>query len=324
MPFDPTTSKVRVSKGVRFDWKRDFQFQPVDRLDAATNIFFERELKHIIPGLFKTEFAAINARNIFPVYFANDPGAEFITYEQSTEYGEAEIVADYAEDAPTVEVGLTDFDTRVRSIRIAAIWNIQEIRAAARHNRPLERWKADTARDAMMRRENRIAFYGDTDFGLKGLFTDPNVPRDSSGGLFSGLTGAQMLDELHDHANATPALTQDIERPDTFLIPPAQYDLASTTMVGTNDRTVLSLFLEQSPHIKTAVRVRELAGAGTGGVDTIVSFKRDIRALRMNVALDLEQFPPERRGMAVKVEYHMRVGGLTIHKPLSIRILEGV
>ncbi len=325
MPFDPRSNKVRVHRGKRFDWARDFSYVPVDRLDAATNIFFERELKHIIPQLFAVEFAEINARTIFPVYFANDPGAEFITYEQSTEYGEAEIVADYAQDAPTVNVGLKDYDTRVRSIRIAAEWNIQEIRAAARHNRPLERWKADAARNGMMRRENRIAFFGDTDFGLKGLFTDADVPRDNAGGVFSSLTADQQVRELHDHANAIPAGTEDIEKPDTMLIPPTQYDLLATTMIGDNqDRSVLRSFLDNNPHIRTVVRVRELAGAGTGGADVVVAFRRDISKLRMNVALDLEQFPPERRGMAIKVEYHMRVGGLTIHRPRSIRILEGV
>lgn len=325
MPFDPRSNKVRVHKGQRFDWKRDFAFAPVDRLDAATNIFFERELKHIIPQLFMVEYAAINARSIFPVYFANDPGAEIITYEQSDEDGEAEIVADYAQDAPTVEVGLTDYDTRVRSVRIAAQWNVQEIRAAARHNRPLERWKADAARAAMLRRENRIAFYGDTDFGLKGLYTDTNIPRDSAAAAFSTLTGDQMLQELHDHTNAVPSGTADIERPDTALIPPAQYDLLSTTMMGDSlQESVLQIFLRTSPHVRSAIRARETAGAGTGGVDTIVVFNRDISKVRMNVALDLEQFPPERRGMAVRVEYHMRVGGLTVHKPKSLRILEGV
>lgn len=323
MPFDPS-NKLRVSRGKRFDWNRDFGFTPVDRLDAATNIFFERELRHIIPGLFKTEYAKLNARTIFPVYFANDPGAEYITYEQSNEYGEAEIVADYASDAPTVEVGLEDADTRVRSIRIAAIWSLQEIRAAAKANRPLERWKADAARNGMLRRENRIAFFGDTDFGLTGLFTDANIPRDSAS-AFSGLTADQQVRELHDLANATPAATQDIERPNTMLVPPEQYDLIATTMIGTNqERSVLQQFLATSPHITQVLRVRELAGAGTGGVDTIVTFDRDIEKVRMNVALDIEQFPPERRGMAVKVEYHARVGGLTVHKPRSIRILEGV
>lgn len=325
MPFDPKSQKVRVSKGRRFDWNRDFAFAPVDRLDAATNLFFERELKHIIPQLFAVEYAAINARTLFPVYFANDPGAEYITYEQSSEYGEAEIVADYAADAPTVEVGLEDFDTRVRSIRISAKWNIQEIRACARHNRPLERWKADAAREAMLRRENRIAFFGDSDFGLKGLFTDANIPRDSAGGVFSGLTADQQLRELHDLANAVPSNTEDIEKPNTMALPPAQYDLVSTTMIGTNqERSVLRVFLDTSPHIRTVARIRELRGAGTGGVDAALVFDRNISKVRMNVALDLEQFPPERRGMAVVVEYHMRVGGLTVHKPLSLRLLEGI
>lgn len=324
-PATFATNTIRRDRGKRFDWARDFQFAPVDRLDAATNIFFERELKHMIPTLFKVEYAKINARSLFPVYFANDPGAETITYQQSSEYAEAEIVADYAQDAPTSEVGLEEFDTKVRSIRMAAQWNIQEIRAAARENRPLADWKTTAAREAMLRKENKIAFFGDTNFGLKGLFSDANIPRDNAGAVFSSLNADQQLQELNDHANAVPAGTEDIETPDTMAIPGAQYDLLSTTMIGDNrDKSVLSTFLANSPHIRNAVRINELKGSGTGGVDTIIVFRRDISKLRMNVALDVEQFPPERRGMVVRVEYHMRVGGLTVTKPKSIRILQGV
>lgn len=330
MPFDGAPNRLRVSQGKRFDWKRDFEFYPVQRLDAAANVFFERELVHMIPQIFMTEYAKINARSIFPVYFANDPGAETITYRQTTEYGDAEITHDYANDAPLADVESAEFDTKVRSIRSAAQWSIQEIRAAAKAGRAgmLDRAKAESARDAMLRKENEIAFLGDEDFGLVGLFSDETItgiPRDSAADTIANNTADENLALLHDTANDIPADTEDIEAPDTLLLPGRQYDRIAVQRIGpdTGD-TVLAQFLRTSPHIRNVVRVRELRGIGTGGVDAMVLFKRDITKLRMNVALDLEQFAPERRGMVVKVEYHMRVGGLTVHRPQSIRIVEGV
>jgi hypothetical protein len=330
MPFDGVANdSIRFSKGKRWDWDRDYKFSPVDRLDAAENAFLDRQLRHMIPRVFVREYARINARSIFPVYFANDPGAETVSYEEITEYGEAEIVRDYADDAPLAEVKSTEEPSRVRSIRAGAQWTIQEVRAAAKAGSDLNVRKTNAARDAMLRKENRIAFLGDADFGLRGLFsaeTLTNIPRDTAAATFAAGTAAANLGELHDLANAVPANTEDIEFPDTMLLPPSQYDRISVQKLGSEGDapTVFNDFIATNPHIRTIIRVRELAGVGTGGTDVAVAYKRDIDKLRLVVALDLEQFPPERRNMVVRVEYHMRTGGLIVHKPLSIRILEGI
>jgi hypothetical protein len=327
MPFDPRTpNSIRAgAPRQRFDWNRDFQFAPVRVLNAAENVFFERELRHLIPGMFMREYAKINARTIFPVYFMNDPGAETVSYRQGDETGEAEIVSNYADDAPNAEVFTTEHDSKIRSVRASAMWNIQEIRAAARAGVPLEQRKTNAARDAMLRKENRIAFFGDANYGLKGLFSDTDIPREDATQTFAAGTADENLEELHELANDIPATTEDIETPDTLLLAPVSYDRLATQMLGDNrDKSVLEVFLRTSPHIRTVVRVRELAGAGTGGVDVAIAFRRDIDKMRLVVALDVEQFPPERRGMAISVTYHMRVGGLIINRPKSIRIMETV
>lgn len=326
MPFDP---KIRFDQGgaaEHFRFDRDFTFVPIDRLDAAENAFLERSLRHMIPTMFRREYAKINARTIFPVYFANDPGAETISYEETEEVAEAEIVRNYADDAPLAEVKTDEFDSKVRSVRAAAQWDIQEIRAAAKANRPLSQRKTNAARDAMFRTENRVAFQGDADFNLVGLFSDANVPRDTAAATFAAGSAAANLQELHDLANAIPANTEDIESGGVLCLPPTQFDLVATQRLGTTGEgpMVLQDFLATNPHVSQVFRVRELAGAGTGGVDTALIFDRNIEKVRMNVALDLEQFAPERRGMVVRVEYHMRIGGLTIPRPLSMRILEGI
>lgn len=316
----------------RFDEARDTKFVPVDRLDAAENAFLARQLKHMIPGVFMREYAKINARTIFPVYFANDPGADEIGYEYVEEYGEAEIVTDYGTDAPLAESVTSEHFSKVRSLWAAAQWSIQEIRAANKAGTNLQERKAGTARDVLIRLENQLAFRGDPRFKIEGLFTETSgtaaslIPRDTAGGTIASQTAAQNLAMLHSMANDTADATDDIDIPDTMALPPAQYDVISTQKLGTlgQSPTVLSDFLEHSPHIRQVLRVRELRGGGSGGEDVAMVYQRDIKKVRLNVALDLEQMSPERRGMAVRVTYHMRSGGLTIAAPLSIRLLEGV
>ena len=305
-----------------------FQYpsQGLDRLDAAENAFFARELEYIIPELFEVTYSRINSRMIFPIDRGAGPAAETITYRQFDKTGLAKVISDYASDIPLVNVEGVEFTGRIRSIAIGAKWSIQEIRASAMAGRPLDRQQAEAAREAMLREENRIAFFGDAAYGLVGLFTDTNVPRVAApGGVWSGKTSAQILADMHNCANAIVENTGDIEVPNTLLLPTEQFNFIASTNAGTGtDTTILRYFLNNNPYITEVMNVRELDGAGTGGVDVMVAYDRNVSKLRMNIPLDIEQLAPQEDGLCVKVPYHMRVGGVTIHKPLSLNVYEGI
>lgn len=306
-----------------------FCFAPVSTLDAAENMFLERELIHLVPSMLMHDYGVLNARSIFPVYFANDPGAESVIIPLTNETGEAEIVTDYAKDAPLAETEVGEQETRVRPILAAAQWTAQEIRAAAkarregRRNVQLDQAKTGAARRAMLRKENKIAFSGDTAYGLHGFFTDTDIPRETAAQTFATGTVDQNLTELNDLANKVPSSTEDIEMPDIMGLAPANFDFLATQRVGTDSTmTTLRFFQANSPHIRTVVRVREFKGAGPAGVDVAAAWPRDLSKMRLVVGMDLMQHPPERRGRVVRVEYEARVGGLVIHRPKACRILE--
>jgi len=299
-------------------------------LDAAQTLFFKRELEHIIPELFEFEHARINARKIFPIDRSAGPAAEVITFRQITKTGVAKIISDYADDIPNVNVFGEEFTGKVRSLAVGAKWSVQEIRAATMAGRPLDRQQAEAARETMMRKENAIAFQGDAKHGLVGLFTDPNIPTatvvDPGGGTeWVNKTAEQILTDMNSCANSIVETTGDVEVPNTLLMPTEQYNLISTTNAGMGtDTTVLTYFLNNQPYIKEVMNIRELDEAGTADADVMVAYDRNASKLRMNIPLDLEQFAPQEKGLCISVPYHMRVGGLTVTKPHSLNICEGI
>jgi hypothetical protein len=56
----------------------------------------------------------------------------------------------------------------------------------------------------------------------------------------------------------------------------------------------------------------------------MIAYDRNPSKLRMQVPLDIEQLAPTQHNMVVRVLWHMRIGGLTIHKPRSVHIVTGV
>ena len=94
--------------------------------------------------------------------------------------------------------------------------------------------------------------------------------------------------------------------------------------LGDSSETVLSYFLKTNPYIREVVPVRELATAGAAGTPLMVAYTPDASKVRMQVPLDIEQFPPTQHNLVIRVLWHMRIGGLTIHKPASLHICTGL
>lgn len=316
----------------RFDYERDFTYAPqaIFNLDQAQSIFFQRELEHIIPEMFEVEFAMINARKIFPIDRSAGGVAKSITWRQFKKYGNAQIIGDYAQDINFVNVDGEEFTTPVRSIAVAAKWDIMEIRAAAAENKPLDRMYAEAARETMLRTENTTIFNGDAAFNVQGLASAstgiPQTPLPSGNSWLAGGTSTDdILSDLNFLANTIVETTGDVEIPDTIIMPTRHYNVLTSRRVSTQDNmTVLKSFLENNPYIGEVIPVREMDTAFGGTGPVAMAYRRDPSKIRMQVPLDIEQFAPQENKMEVEVIWHMRIGGLTVHKPASLLIGTGI
>lgn len=323
--------QTRVGAGqTRFDWDRHFHFGGgLSNLDAQQNIFFQRELEHIIPEMFEKEYALINARRIFPIDRSAGGAVKSITWRQFEKFGQAQVISDYADDINVVNVAGEEFTTPVRGLAVGAQWSIQEIREAQSENRPLDRMFSDAARETMLRTENASVFAGDPAFGIQGLATVTNgIPRTPvPNGSWLTATAADILTDLNFLANTIVETTGDVEVPDTLIMPTRHYNRISQLQnsVNATDTTALSYFLRNNQYINEVIPVRELDTAfGVGVGPVAMAYKRDPSKIRMQVPLDIEQFAPQEHNLVTQVIWHMRIGGLTVHKPGSALIGTGI
>lgn len=301
------------------------------RLDANESIFFARELEHVKTKTYDKVFPELTAFRVIPVSSEVNPGAETITYYQYEPVGMAKIIANYSDDLPRVDVKGKPFSATVKGVGTSYGYSLQDIRAARMAGKPLEQRKANAARMAIDQTTNKIAYLGDAEHGLVGLLTHPNIttyvlPNDGTGTStkLKDKTPEQILRDLNGMVTKVIELTQGVETPDTLLLPPAVYaDLASRRLTD-SDKTVLQFFLEQSPYVKTAIPVPELKGAGAGGTDVIMFYRRDPDKLTLEIPQPFEQLPPEAKGLSFEIACHARTGGVIIYYPLSLIKAEGI
>lgn len=302
------------------------------RLDADQTMFFARELEHIKAKSYDVRYPELKARSLIPVSNEAGSGAESITYYQYDMFGVAKIIGSYAKDLPRADVRGKKFTSTVESIATSYGYTLQDIRAAAMANKPLEQRKANASRRAFEQKVNKIAFFGDADYDLPGFFSNPNVPNVAvandgiaASTLWSAKTPDQILRDMNTTVNGIVSLTLGCEIPTTLLLPLAQYNaISSTARSALSDTTILEYFLDNNPFIKEVDWVVELKGAGAGATDLMVAYKRDPDALTLEIPQEYEQLPVQEQGLEFLIPCHGRIGGTIMYYPLSASFAYGI
>lgn len=301
-------------------------------LDAAGDIFFARQLEFIQTKIYEFQYPALKSFQLIPINYNAPAGAEYITATQYQSVGRARIIKSYADDLPEAEVIGSQLTNPVIGIGTSYRYSYQEIRAAQFANVALTTRLAESARRGNDQLIDNLAFFGDPEIGMTGLVNNPNVPaapvpNDGSGGNteWTTKTPDQILRDMNLIVNQVVVNSNEVEMPDTLLLPLAQYTLiASTPRSSTSDTTILEYFLFNNPFIKQVIPVPKLAGAGEGGVDIMIAYEKNENKLHMDIPLAFTQHAPQERNLEFVIPCESRFGGVSIYYPLSLNIGEGI
>lgn len=309
--------------------------------DAETaSAFFARELDYVKGQSYDVEYPEFTALKLFPMSSEVDPGAETITYYSYDKAGFAKIISNYATDLPRADVKGKPTTVPIKSIGDSYGYSIQEMRASRMAGKSLDTRKAESARYQIDYLNNKIAWNGDPDTGLKGVLSIGNgVPLYV---LANGAKGAtewaqkdadEILADITGMQKQMASTTKKVEKADTLALPADVYiELANKRIDGTAT-TVLKYIQDNIPDIKEIVSCPELDADSTdtnpyaavsGGKGVALFFKNDARKLTIEQPLSFMQYPIQTQGLEVVVPCEARTAGAVIYYPMSLLIAVGV
>jgi len=297
-------------------------------LDANEGVFYARELEHIKARTYDKKYPALTYRELIPISMEGGEGITSITYESYDRVGMAKLINAYAADLPRSDIKVQQTTVPVKRAADSFAFTIDEIKAASRTGRPLPQKRANASRQAIEELFNSIAWYGNADAGLEGVFSHPNIPRaNAPTGTWSGATAAEILADVNAGFSQVHVDTLGVERANKLLLPLAQWDLIMTTPLGTNyDRTVAKFIVENSPYISSLEDIKavnELAGAGTAGVDVALYYDPDPDKLQFEIPEDINFLEEEKKALERVTPVTATTGGLNVDDPPSMLIQEG-
>ena len=301
-------------------------------LDAAGSIFFAKQIEYVQSQVYEFKYAPYKAFELIPINYNIPAGAEFVTSTGYQSVGRARIINSYADDLPECSIIGAQMSNKVVSVGASYRYSHQEIRAAQLANLPLPTALAQTARKAIEQKINSLAFTGSPLNNFYGLLNNPNVPvmpvpADGTGGstLWSTKTPDQILRDMNLVVNQVIVNSNEIETPDTLLLPLDQYTfIASTPRSANSDTTILNFFLMNNPYIQQVEALPQLAGAGTAGANIMIAYENDGSKLSMAMPLPFTQYAPQERNLEFVINCEARFGGVIIPFPMSVNIGEGI
>ena len=304
-----------------------------DSVEDAS-IFFARELDYVKSKSYDKIYPEFTALNNFPITHEVPEGAETMTYYSYEKTGMAVIISNYATDLPRADVKGKPTTAMIKSIGDSYGYSIQEMRASRLAGKSLDTRKADSARYAIDRKTNEIAFAGDKEHNLMGMLsTGNNIPLYTLATVerktaWKDKSAAEILADINGMFAYQSKLTQDVERADTLAIPPAQYIDISTRQIPNTGYTVKKFLLENAPYLKEIISAPELAAGSVAtnpyGSDVAMLYTNSADKFSLEIPMAFYQYPLQNRNLEVIVPCEERVAGIILYYPLSALIAPGI
>ena len=299
-------------------------------LDSAETMFFQRELEQVKAKSYDVLKAPLKAFELIPVDSTTAPGATTVTYEQYDSTGIAKIISNYADDLPTADVKGKEFHSTIKSIGNSYVYSKNDIRAAQFAGKPLNQRKANAAVEAHRQLMNKLAFFGDSEYGIQGLLTNSNIPSAPVvAGAATTLTWAtktpdEILKDLNSAVSDMLDLTKGVEVPNTIVMPIAQYNhIATTARSANSDTTILEFFKGNNPGIEV-MWATELKGAFAGSTDGFIVYNRNPDKLWMEIPMMVQMSPAQEKGLSYVVPCESKFGGVIVPYVLSVSFRYGI
>lgn len=286
--------------------------------------FVTSQQTHIETGVLEKPYPMVRYSELIPVDTSANPFAASVTFFSQDGTGKAGFINGKGDDVPLVDILRTKFEQGVNMAGIGYSFSLEEIGQAQMLGQSLEASGAEAARLAYEQLVDEVAFVGDTQLGVEGLFNMTGITSAAAGKTFATSTPQEILSEINTALTAVLTTTQGVEMADTVIVPLAEYGRMATTQLSPeSDVTVLNFI--QRANVYTAQTGQPLTILGDRRLtDKAVMYRRDPLVLKMHMPMPLRFIPPQAEGLKVSVYGMFRFAPVNIRRPGAVRYLTGL
>ena len=308
--------------GNSFQIDADMQF--AKSVGDAGVAFYISQLTNLEAKVYETLYPDIIFDQLVPVDTSDPEWIDNVAYMSFNAVTMAKFIAANGRDLPQ-----SDIDASISYIPVGYAGNsygysIEELRKAAAMRIPLDVTKARITYRGARQFSQQIAFFGDANRNMYGLFNHPNVPLDNSTLDWNTATGAEMVAALNSLLIKVWNQSNTRHVANTLLLPTTIWSIISSKRmdVGT-DTTVLEFFRRNNNSTGVTGQPLEIRAvlwlntAGAGGAPRMMAYEKNQDNLTMRMPIPWRSLPPQATALRLEVPCEMKLSGVEFRYPLS-------
>jgi hypothetical protein len=286
--------------------------------------FYNSQLASLESTVYESKYTNINFAELVPVN-TNVPewadSWDYISYDAVTL---GKFIGASADDLPDVSLNATKTSVPLGYAGNRYSYTLDELRKSQQMRIPLDTTKARTAFRGSQEHAQRVAYFGDSERGMTGLFNSANVAVDNSVVNWATATGAEIVADMNGLFVKVWEDSANVHVPNTLVLDSSRYAQISSKRMDTGtDTTVLEFFLKnnlytsltgQAPRVAPRL---QLKGAGVGGNDRMMAYELNEENLGMVNPIPWRPLAPQMKGLKVEVPCEYKISGVEFRYPFS-------
>ncbi|WP_368648981.1 DUF2184 domain-containing protein [Castellaniella ginsengisoli] len=289
--------------------------------------FYISQLAYVEPRIYETKYPNINFQELIPVNAEIPDSVDSVPYISYDAVTLGKFIGANADDLPNVAMKAKKDNVPVGYAGNSFEYSLDELRKSQRLRMPLDITLATAARRGAEEHMQRVAYFGDSDRGMYGLFNHPNVTSDATSTLDwkgSGVTGKKVLDELNGMIGDVWKQSKGVHVPNTMVMAAERWTYLTTTMATEYSPNMTLMQILQAQNLYTQLTGKpmtivprfQLDGAGSSGKDRILIYEKNPDNLVMYIPMFWRPVAPQPRNLKIKVPAEYKVSGTEFRYPM--------
>lgn len=298
------------------------------RTDSVQTAFIAKDLVYVSRDVQRMLYERLRMTEFVTVRAETPRGAHATEYRMLHMSGEeARPRSLDADDAPTADIGIENFEQPVVDIPGSYTYTIKELEAAAFTGTPLSRDKAEACAFMLARGIDRVLREGDEEAGITGFLNDPNVPVVTlSNGAWLTATEDDIIADVRQALSAIVIQSLDNHEGKRMLLP-VEYN-GRLEEPRPNTDTSIKNWIQNNTTLERIDRYMALDTAiGPSGVTDPpfgVVYDPDPSNVYADVPIPYEELAPQARNFGWVVNARALVAGIKWKRPLSAVYIENL
>lgn len=310
---------------------------PAEFRDADGGIaFYISQLAQIEQTIYATPYADITYLQDIPIVSGIPEHANHWVYRSYDGRGMGAFIGANASDLPRVAQSAKLHTVPLNYGGIECHYSLDELRTTASQNMPIDTMQQQLAYRAYEEHSQKVAYFGDSQLGMAGLFNNSNVTVTKATVDYTTATGQELFNMLNDPLFDIIKLSKNYHMPNTVRVFPDLWKrMNGTLMTGYSDTTVMEFFKTNNAYtlmtgqeidiqVRFQLTAAELAAGGVNNdsKDRVLIYEKNDRNLGVAKPIPFRMLAPQNKGLAVTVPAEYKISGTEIRYPLSAIYLD--